>query len=82
VKRNKIPDTIEERLLELANASNNSVVQAQRPAHQRRPPPDGRAKLPSEDARSSSVPRDVFEDDIVPIFSTVGPIYETRLMDD
>ena len=48
------------------------------------PPPDWGNRLPPRGAEVfvGKIPRDVFEDELVPVFETAGRIYELRLMMD
>jgi hypothetical protein len=68
------PDTIEERLLELTNASNYSIVQRNGQRIYGGPPPGWEGEAPERGCEVfvGKVPRDVFEDEIVPIFSMVS----------
>lgn len=82
-------DTIEnqlcstEKLIKLSNDLGRQITQinGQRKTS---PPPDWQGSPP--DARCEifvgKIPRDLYEDEIHPVFSQIGPIYEIRLMMD
>ncbi|KAL4707010.1 hypothetical protein ACJJTC_000437 [Scirpophaga incertulas] len=71
------------KLLELMQKTNYPIVQHN---GQRKfgPPPDWTAPPPPKGCEVfiGKLPREIFEDDLVPIFSKVGKIYEMRLMMD
>lgn len=75
--------TLTLKLLELMEKTGYAIVQHN---GQRKfgPPPDWTGPPPQKGCEVfiGKLPREVFEDELVPIFSTVGKIYEMRLMMD
>lgn len=74
----------DERLLDLTNESGMSIVQRNGQRIYGGPPPDWKGPAPEKGCEvfCGKVPRDCFEDELVPIFMKVGEIYELRLMMD
>ncbi|UYV65749.1 RBM47 [Cordylochernes scorpioides] len=77
------PLSKEEALLELIERSGYNIVQEN---GQRKygPPPqwDGPAPAKGSEVFVGKIPRDLFEDELVPVFEKIGKIYEVRLMMD
>lgn len=74
----------DERLLDLTNESGMSIVQRNGQRIYGGPPPGWKGPAPEKGCEifCGKVPRDCFEDELVPIFTKVGEIYELRLMMD
>lgn len=74
----------EEKLLELSNLTGYSVVQRNGQRIFGGPPPGWTGPPPGKGSEIfvGKVPRDCYEDELVPIFESAGRIYELRLMMD
>jgi len=46
------------------------------------PPPDFSGSIPTQEVFCGNIPHDVFEDQLIPLFEAISPIYELRLMTD
>lgn len=81
-----IAQSREEKLLELINRTGYQVVQRNGQMIYGGPPPGWPIHKPAPCKGSEvfvgKVPRDIYEDELVPIFERVGRIYELRLMMD
>lgn len=73
----------EDKIRELITRINYPIIQEN---GQRKlgPPPDYRGEIPTKGCEVfvGKIPRDLFEDEIFPVFEMIGPIYELRLMMD
>lgn len=76
--------TREEKLLALTNQTGYNIVQRNGQMIYGGPPPNwyGPAPCKGSEIFVGKVPRDIYEDELVPIFERVGMIYELRLMMD
>lgn len=76
-------DSISQRLSHLIDKTGYPLIQSN---GQRRfgPPPNWEGEVPSKGCEIfvGKLPRDCFEDELVPAFERIGPIYEMRLMMD
>ena len=72
----------DERLLDLTNASGMSIVQRNGQRIYGGPPPDWKGPAPEKGCEifCGKVPRDCFEDELVPIFTKVGRGRGVRLI--
>jgi len=70
------------RLLALQNSTGYEIIQRQGQRIFGGPPPDWKGPVPDKgtEVYCYKIPRDCFEDELVPVFGTVGKIYELRLM--
>jgi Q family heterogeneous nuclear ribonucleoprotein R len=82
-RHGEFPNAIHSRLLAMAKKTGYSLIQTN---GQRKygPPPDWNGPLPAKGSEVfvGKLPRDVYEDELVPVFEQVGIIYELRLMMD
>jgi len=80
----EMPKTSDEKLLDLTNKTLYNIVQRNGQRIYGGPPPDWQGTAPEKGCEVfvGKVPRDCFEDELVPIFASVGVIYELRLMMD
>ncbi|XP_054609404.1 probable RNA-binding protein 46 isoform X2 [Dunckerocampus dactyliophorus] len=70
-------------LLALMNKTGYDIVQENGQRKYGGPPPDWEGPAPRDcEVFVGSIPRDVYEDELVPLFETAGTIYELRLMMD
>ncbi|CAG5099535.1 Oidioi.mRNA.OKI2018_I69.XSR.g16569.t1.cds [Oikopleura dioica] len=73
----------EDKIRELIKRINYPIIQEN---GQRKlgPPPDYHGEIPTKGCEVfvGKIPRDLFEDEIFPVFEMIGPIYELRLMMD
>jgi len=70
------------RLLDLTNRTGYEILQKHGQRIYGGPPPDWTGPQPDKgtEVYCYRIPRDCFEDELVPVFSSVGQIYELRLM--
>ena len=70
------------RLLELQNTTGYEIVQKQGQRIYGGPPPGWTGSSPGTGTEiyCYRIPRDCFEDELVPVFASVGRIYELRLL--
>ena len=75
-------EDITRRLLKLQDATGYDMVQKHGQRIYGGPPPGWSGPSPDKgtEVYCYRIPRDCFEDELVPVFSTVGKIYELRLM--
>ena len=75
-------EDITRRLLKLQNSTGYDMVQKHGQRIYGGPPPGWSGPQPDKgtEVYCYRIPRDCFEDELVPVFSTVGKIYELRLM--
>ncbi|XP_061816592.1 probable RNA-binding protein 46 isoform X1 [Nerophis lumbriciformis] len=70
-------------LLELMNKTGYDIVQENGQRKYGGPPPDWEGPAPRDsEVFVGSIPRNMYEDELVPLFETAGSIYELRLMMD
>ena len=71
-------------LLELMGRTGYRLEQVNGQRRYGGPPPNWEGPPPSKGSEIfvGKIPRDCYEDELVPVFETVGPIYELRLMMD
>ena len=76
------PNDIARRLLDLSKRTGYEVAQNHGQRIYGGPPPgwSGTAPERGTEVYCYRIPRDCFEDELVPVFSSVGPLYELRLM--
>ncbi|XP_059080728.1 probable RNA-binding protein 46 isoform X2 [Tigriopus californicus] len=81
---NQIKKSNDERLLDLVDKTSYQIVQRNGQRIYGGPPPGWVGPSPDKGCEIfvGKVPRDCFEDELVPIFSQIGQIYELRLMMD
>jgi len=74
----------ESRLLELMERTGYRMLQENGQRKFGGPPPDWQGPPPSKGCEVfvGKIPRDLYEDELVPVFETIGRIYELRLMMD
>lgn len=75
-------DDLQRRLLDLTKKTGYDIVQKHGQRIYGGPPPSWTGSQPDKgtEVYCYRIPRDCFEDELVPVFSTVGTIYELRLM--
>jgi len=76
------PNDIARRLLDLSKRTGYEIAQNHGQRIYGGPPPgwSGTAPERGTEVYCYRIPRDCFEDELVPVFSSVGPLYELRLM--
>jgi len=74
----------ESRLIELMERTGYSMIQENGQRKFGGPPPEWHAQTPSKGCEVfvGKIPRDLYEDELVPVFEKIGKIYELRLMMD
>ena len=76
------PNDVQRRLLKLQNETGYDILQKHGQRIYGSPPPGWNGPQPGKgtEVYCYRIPRDCFEDELVPVFASVGKIYELRLM--